>query len=54
MITSTLTVKENIAFSAYVRLSADTTAEEREKRINDVVIKMNLEDCADTRVSCIK
>jgi len=45
-----LTVRENIAFSAFIRMSADTTAEEREERIQDVIVKMNLEDCADTRV----
>ena len=51
MITSTLTVKENIAFSAFIRMSANSTVEEREERIRDVLEKMNLEECADTRVS---
>ena len=51
LVTSTLTVRENIAFSAFIRMSANTTAEDREERVNDVLIKMNLEDCADTRVS---
>ena len=50
MVTSTLTVKENIAFSAFIRMSAETTTEERQKRIQDVLEKMKLEDCANTRV----
>ena len=50
MVTSTLTVKENIAFSAFIRMSADTTTVEREQRVCDVIEKMNLEECADTRV----
>ena len=50
MVTSTLTVKENIAFSAFIRMSADTTKVDREKRVDDVIEKMNLEECADTRV----
>lgn len=54
MITSTLTVKENIAFSAFIRMSPDTTAEERQQRVCDVLEKMNLEDCANTRVSKAK
>jgi len=51
LITSTLTVKENIAFSAFIRMSANSTAKEREQRIHDILEKMNLEECADTRVN---
>jgi len=39
-----------VAFSAFVRLSSDTPAEEREKRVDDVISKMDLENCANTRV----
>ena len=53
MVTSTLTVKENIAFSAFIRMSTDTTTEERVQRVRDVLEKMNLEDCADTRVKYV-
>ena len=50
---STLTVKENIAFSAFIRMSADITKENREKRVNDILEKMNLEDCAHRKVSYV-
>ena len=50
---STLTVKENIAFSAFIRMSADITKENREKTVNDVLEKMNLEDCAHRKVSYV-
>ncbi|XP_065904769.1 broad substrate specificity ATP-binding cassette transporter ABCG2-like isoform X2 [Dysidea avara] len=50
LITSTLTVRENVAFSAFVRLSSETPADEREKRVDDVIVKMDLENCANTRI----
>jgi len=53
LITSTLTVRENVAFSAFVRLSSDTPADERERRVDDVISKMDLENCANTRVRII-
>ena len=53
MVTSTLTVKENIVFSAFIRMSAETTTAEREERVHDILKKMNLEECADTRVKYI-
>ncbi|CAF2109566.1 unnamed protein product [Rotaria magnacalcarata] len=45
-----LTVKENIMFSANVRLSTKYTADEKSKIVEDVILQLGLGKCADTIV----
>lgn len=45
-----LTVKENIAFSANLRLEGMTTVRERKDRVDEVIAELGLTRCADTRV----
>lgn len=47
----TLTVRENIAFSANLRLCNKTfDAEERKEKVNKVIEQLGLQACADTMV----
>ncbi|XP_033108287.1 broad substrate specificity ATP-binding cassette transporter ABCG2-like isoform X2 [Anneissia japonica] len=46
----TLTVRENFAFSASLRLSKRVTKEERAQRVDDIVAELGLTKCADTKV----
>ena len=46
----TLTVRENLAFSANLRLPNTITDEEKRKRVEDVIQELGLQDCANTRV----
>ena len=46
----TLTVRENLAFSAALRLSTDVSSEEKAERVNDVIKELGLNSCADTKV----
>lgn len=50
IISGMLTVRENIAFSANVRLPGEIPATERAARVNKVIQDLGLESCADTRV----
>ena len=50
IISGMLTVRENIAFSANVRLPGEIPAAERATRVNRVIQDLGLESCADTRV----
>ncbi|CAF3700099.1 unnamed protein product [Rotaria socialis] len=45
-----LTVRENIMFSANVRLSTKYTADEKTKIVEDVILQLGLGKCADTIV----
>ena len=45
-----LTVKENIAFSAALRLPSSTPQDVRNRRVNDVITDLGLAKCADTKV----
>lgn len=47
----TLSVRENFAFSAALRLPSSIKASERKERINNVIKELGLERCADTKVS---
>ena len=48
----TLTVRENLLFSANLRLNHDKFTEaERKKKVDDVIEQLNLQSCADTPVS---
>ncbi|CAJ1912482.1 unnamed protein product [Sphenostylis stenocarpa] len=46
----TLTVKETIAFSANMRLPSKMTKEEINQVVEETIMEMGLEDCADTRI----
>ena len=46
----TLTVRENLSFSAHLRLPKDISAEEKNDRVSHVIAELGLEHCADTRV----
>ena len=46
----TLTIRENFAFSAALRLPQRLTGAERRQRVDQVVQELQLEKCADTRV----
>ena len=50
IISGTLTVRENLMFSANVRLSGDITDEERQERVSKVIKDLGLESCAETKV----
>ncbi len=50
IISGTLTVRENLMFSANVRLSNDVPDDEREKRVTKIIQDLGLESCADTKI----
>ncbi|CAM4785821.1 unnamed protein product [Rotaria magnacalcarata] len=50
IVSGNLTVKENIMFSANVRLSTEYSTIEKSKTVDDVIVQLGLEKCADTVV----
>ena len=50
IISGTLTVRENLMFSANVRISNDVSDLERKDRVRKVIDDLGLVSCADTRV----
>lgn len=46
----TLTVRETLQYSADLRLPPPTTAEERKRVVNEVILELGLKECADTRI----
>lgn len=46
----TLTVRESLTYSAYMRLPSDMTKEETNKVVEETIMEMGLEECADTRI----
>jgi ATP-binding cassette subfamily G (WHITE) protein 2 len=50
IISGTLTVRENLMFSANVRLPNDVSDSERRERVAKVINDLGLESCADTTV----
>ena len=46
----TLTVKENLLFSANLRLPSGTTVEERKRRVDETIQELGLTECQDTKV----
>jgi ATP-binding cassette subfamily G (WHITE) protein 2 len=46
----TLTVRENIMFSANLRLSQSVTVDERTERVRRIIQQLGLGKCADTRM----
>lgn len=49
-ISGTLTVRENLMFSARVRLPDEISNDERRERVTSVIRDLSLETCADTRI----
>ena len=47
----TLTVRENIMFSANMRLNKILTDQEKQERVDEVIHDLGLERCADTMVN---
>ncbi len=50
IVCGTLTVRENIMFSANVRLRPDVSLKERQERVEEVIEQLGLESCANTRM----
>ncbi|XP_066911923.1 broad substrate specificity ATP-binding cassette transporter ABCG2-like isoform X2 [Clytia hemisphaerica] len=50
IVMGTMTVRENLAFSAALRLPKEFTKEERERRVNQTIQDLGLFRCAETRV----
>ena len=49
-VTGTLTVKENIMFSAQLRLPRDMTYDEKIEIVEEVIVDLGLQNCAHSRV----
>ena len=50
IVSGNLTVRENLMFSANVRLSPKISIKEKEAIVNDVIVQLSLEKCADSVV----
>ncbi|CAF3425450.1 unnamed protein product [Rotaria sp. Silwood1] len=50
MVSGTLTVRENLAFSANVRLPRNVSSEDKIAIVDRVIVQLGLEKCADSRV----
>ena len=46
-----LTVRENIEFSAALRLPGDMTQQARHQRVKEIIADLGLSNCANTKVS---
>jgi ABC-type multidrug transport system ATPase subunit len=53
IISGTLTVRENLMFSANVRLSSNISWNERKERVERVIQELGLLSCADTRIGTL-
>ena len=51
VVTGTLTVKENLQFSACLRLPSHMTKSQRKERVEKVIAELGLQNCANTKVS---
>ncbi|XP_022107104.1 ATP-binding cassette sub-family G member 2-like isoform X2 [Acanthaster planci] len=50
VVMGTLTIRENLAFSANLRLSKEVSWEERKQRVQDVINELGLNLCSETKV----
>lgn len=50
VVMGTLSVRENLRFSAALRLPSSVSKQEREQRVEDVITELGLSDCANTRI----
>ena len=46
----TLTVRETLRYAADLRLPPPTTAEERQRIVEEVILELGLKECADTKI----
>lgn len=46
----TLTVRETLRYSAELRLPSGTSAEERERVVEETILQLSLKECADTPI----
>jgi len=46
----TLTVRENLMFSANLRLPQSMSSEEKTERVDEAIEELGLDKCADTKV----
>jgi len=53
MVSGSLTVRENLFFSAALRLPSKMTQEERNDRVQSVIDDLRLNKCADRKVKSI-
>ena len=53
VVMGTLTVRENLMFSANLRLSASLSQKEKRHRVEETIQELGLTSCADTKVSHI-
>ena len=51
VVLGTLTVRENLQFSAALRLPSHLTRKERKERVEKVIDELGLRACANTKVS---
>ena len=49
----TLTVRENLQFSAALRLPSHMTSSQRKERVEKVIAELGLQSCANTKVSTL-
>ena len=54
VVLGTLTVRENIMFSANMRLSSEIPQEEKERRVDETIRELGLSHVANSKVSCRK
>ncbi|XP_071829121.1 broad substrate specificity ATP-binding cassette transporter ABCG2-like isoform X2 [Apostichopus japonicus] len=50
VIMGTLTVRENLEFSAALRLPSSVSKEEKRKRVDDIIEELGLTNCAETKI----
>ena len=50
MFSETLTIRENLLFSANLRLPKTLSALEKSKRVSSIIVELGLQSCADTRM----
>ena len=53
VVMGTLTVRENLAFSAALRLPSSISSKEKAERVEDVISELGLKSCADTKVGIL-
>ena len=50
----TLTVRENLVFSASLRLPSSISDKEKEERVDDVIQELGLQECANSKVNRVR
>ena len=50
IVMGTLTVRENLTFSASVRFRKTVSKADKKRRVQEVIEELSLQDCAETKV----